>query len=88
MDSKWSNLRRGSMVTGFDTPTSCYFDNLIVTHLTHSYAVLLQVDTGKVVTTVLEPNDTYTLGEHFLDDNDCYVLQEYKIKGCKCTCSE
>ncbi len=65
----WHKLRVGTNITGVDTFTTAYCDNLRVVGIGADWAVLSVRDTGEIVACVLEPKDAYTIGEHIYTDD-------------------
>lgn len=75
---KWSDLRVSTKVTGFHTICTDYHDNLFVSALGADWAVLRHSSDSKVVVCVLEPTDSFHIGEQVEDDDGSLVIVRHK----------
>lgn len=60
--ARWNSLKVGSPITGFVAYKTSCVDNLQIIAVGYDWAVLRNIETGMVIPSILEPDDTFNIG--------------------------
>jgi hypothetical protein len=75
--TRWNKLSIGTPITGFCAHGIGHIDNMQIVAIGYDWAVLRVIDSGRMVPCILEPDDTFLIGEHEWDEKiGCYTFKE------------